>query len=250
MKKHRTLFFFLSAILLTFALVLLLLLMPDMSSTVIDSVPERPPKLNPGIDTEPEILNAISVDKTNVKSIIAAISRPSEYFSETKSTLFHTNGSAEYIRKKWVKGNLSRVDIFSSRSEQTPSSHYIYSPDYVYVWRPGDTTYYRTARGDFNADDAQMLMSYEDILDATDESIITAQNTMYDGALCIYTEVKNPDSGYTERYWVSTATGLLLFGQTLNKDGSVVYTITATHIDVSSQDSSIFALPDRTTPDI
>ena len=81
MKKHRTLVFFISAILLTFALVLGLILIPDMSPTLADSVPEHPPKLNPAINSEVEVLNAISVDKTNVKSIISAISRPKEYFS-------------------------------------------------------------------------------------------------------------------------------------------------------------------------
>ncbi len=248
MKKHRTLFFFLAAIILTFSLVLVLLLMPNMSSTVIDTVPEYPPHPDPVTNSESEVFNAVSVDKTNVKNIISAISRPEEYFSETKGTLFHTDGSAEYMRKKWVKGDFSRVDVISSVTSQAVSVHYLYSPDSVYVWRPGDKTYYQTARGDFDADDTQMLMSYEDILNANDESIITAQNTLYDGNLCIYAEVKNPASGYTERYWVSTSTGLLLFGQTLDDEGTVIYTVTSTQIDISAQDITLFNLPDGTTP--
>ena len=248
MKKHRTLFFFLAAILLTFSLVLILLLMPNMSSTLIDSVPEYPPKLNPVVNSDSEALSTVSVDKTNVKNIISAISRPSEYFSETKSTLSHSGGSSEYMRKKWVRGNLSRVDVISSVTSQSVSSHYLYSPDSVYIWRPGEKTYYKAARGDFDADDAQMLMSYEDILNASDESIVTAQNTLYDGNLCIYTEVRSIESGYTERYWVSATTGLLLFGQTLDSEGEVIYTITSTQIDISPQDISLFTLPDGTVP--
>ncbi|MBE6912759.1 MAG: hypothetical protein E7473_09565 [Ruminococcaceae bacterium] len=250
MKKHRTLFFFISAILLTFALVLGLILMPDMSPSLADSVPEHPPKLNPAINSETEVLNAISVDKTNVKSIISAISRPKEYFSETKSTLSHSGGSAEYIRKKWVRENLSRVDVISPTAEQTVLTHYVYSPTTVYIWKPGDTIHYNTARGDFDADDTQMLMSYEDILNASDENIVTAQNTLYDGVLCIYAEIKKPESGYTERYWVSTSTGLLLHGQTLNKEGSVIYSISSTRIDISPQDISLFNLPDGSTPTV
>lgn len=250
MKKHRTLFFFLSAILLTFTLVLILLLMPDMSSTVIDTVPEYPPDSGPVISADSEVLNVVSVDRTNAKSIIAAISRPKEYFSETKSTLSHQKGSAEYVRKKWVKEGLSRVDLISSPSSQTVSMHYIYSSDHIYVWRPGDRNFYRASRGEFDADDTQMMMSYEDIVNADDENIITAQNTMYDGNLCIYVEVRGPDNGYTERYWVATSTGLLVHGQTLDRDGNVIYSISSTQTDISAQDISIFTLPDGTTPDM
>lgn len=246
MKKHRTLIFFLSAILLTSTLVFLLLLMPDMSSTVIKSVPEYPPRPTPVISADSESLDKIAVDRTNIKNIVSAIARPKEYFSETKSTLYHADGSAEYMRKKWVKGELSRVDIISSVTTQSVSAHYIYSPDSVYIWEPDDRTYYRTARGEFEADDAQMLMSYEDITKVPDEWITAAQHTVYDGSLCIYGEVKNPSSSYTERYWISSSTGLLLHGETLDENGTVVYTVSSTQTDISMQDESIFTLPDGT----
>lgn len=248
MKKHRTLIFFLSAILLTSTLVFLLLLMPDMSSTVVDSVPEYPPHPTPVISADSESLNKIAVDRTNIKNIVSAIARPQEYFSETKSTLYHSGGSAEYMRKKWVKGNLSRVDIISSVTTQSVSAHYIYSPGFVYVWKPGDRTYFRTSRGDFDADDAQMLASYEDIINVPDEWITDARHSLYDGNLCIYCEAKNPATNYSERYWISSSTGLLLHGETLDENGVVIYTVSSTQTDISVQDESLFILPDGASP--
>ncbi|MBQ2742931.1 MAG: hypothetical protein IJF32_09010, partial [Oscillospiraceae bacterium] len=102
--------------------------------------------------------------------------------------------------------------------------------------------------GSFEPDDEQMMMSYEDITSAKDEDIVTAQLTVYDGTACVYAEVRNPVSGYTNRYWVSYSTGLLVFGQSLNRDGKVVYSVTSTQTDISPQDMETFRLPDGSLP--
>ena len=172
--------------------------------------------------------------------------RPTEYFSQTQSVLYHKNSSATYSRSKWVKNALARVDILSAQQSQTV--HYVYTSNSVYIWRSGDRTYHKASRGNFNPDDAQMMMSYEDIIAAKDEDVITAGLTMYDGTSCIYAETKNPDTGYIERYWVSHSTGLLVFGQTLDENGNVIYSITSTKTEVSPQNDDIFRLPGGNLP--
>lgn len=245
-KQHRTFFFISVALIGILVIVLVLLFIPNMSATLINTVPEYPPELHTIEGNEAETAIPVTVDRTNVKSIVAAMNRPVEYFSETQSVLSHSSGSATYSRQKWVKGELSRVDILSS--QRSSSIHYVYTKEHIFVWRPGDRTYYKAARGSFEPDDAQMMMSYEDIVSANDEDIVTSQLTMYDGASCIYAEVKNPDTGYTERYWVSYSTGLLVFGQTLDESGTVVYSITTTQTDVSPQNTETFRLPDGSLP--
>lgn len=246
--KHRTMFFVFIALFILLVSVVAILFLPNMSSTLINTVPEYPPEFHSFDPVETVGTEAVTIDKTNVKAIIAAIKRPDEYFSRTQSTISHSSGSASFARQKWVKGNLSRVDTFSSVSSQTPSAHYIYTADSVYAWRSGDRTAHKTSRGSFEPDDEQMMMTFEDITSAKDKDIVTAQLTVYDGTSCVYAELRNPASGYTNRYWVSYSTGLLVFGQSLNPEGKVVYSVTSTQTDISPQDMETFRLPDGELP--
>lgn len=240
-RAYSTLFL---AIAGTVIFILFLLFIPDMSTTLINTVPETPPELGIVDTNQALITSAVTIDKTNVKSIISAMARPKEYFSETQSILSHKAGSATYTRRRWAREGLSRVDLISA----TQTMHYVYTSDKVYVWRAGNRTYYTASRGEFEPDDAQMMMSYEDILIADDDNIISASLTMYDSTPCIYAELRSPHTGYTERYWVSATTGLLLHGETLDTSSSVIYSITTTQTDISEQAPENFTLPDGKIP--
>lgn len=246
--KNRTMFFVFIALFIIIVSVVAILFLPNMSATLINTVPEYPPEFHPFQPAETVVAEAVTVDKTNVKAIVNAIKRPEEYFSKTQSILSHNSGSASFARQKWVKGSLSRVDVFSSVSSQTPSAHYIYTDKFVYAWKPEERTAHKSTRGSFNPDDDQMMISYEDITSVEDEDIITAQLTVYDGTSCIYAEVRNPSSGYTNRYWISYSTGLLVFGQSLNPEGKVVYSVTSTQTDISPQNMETFLLPNGELP--
>ena len=62
---------------------------------------------------------------------------------------------------------------------------------------------------------------------------------------CVYVEA-GTELGYTERYWISVDSGLLVAAET-EKDGEVVYAVTARDV-VSPLDETqgIFVLPDGT----
>lgn len=236
------------AAILVVAVLLFVLVISDMSQTLINTVPEYPPEQGAADEDTESSLLALSVDKKNVKNVVAALERPKEYYSETRSVLTYGSSSAEYLRRKWVKDDMARVDVVSTSSSNA-QIHYLYRGENVYVWRPSEKTYYKTKRGDFTPDDTQMLMSYENVLTARDEDIVTAQYTLYDGTACIYAEILNPKLSYRERYWVSISTGLLVYGQTLDKNGTVIYTIFSTQTDISAQSSETFKLPDGKMPE-
>ncbi len=244
-KQQKTNFILIVAAIGVVVFILFLLFVPDMSTTLISTVPEYPPESNIISTNEALITSAVTVDKTNVKSIISAMARPEEYYSETQSILSHSTGSATYKRERWVKGNLTRVDVSPQSGSVT---HYVYTQKNVYVWREGTNSYHTAARGDFEPDDAQMMMTYEDLLNARDEDIVAAELTLYEGSACIYAEAKSPHTGYSERYWVSASTGLLLHGQTLDTNGSVIYSITTKQTDISPQSDDTFKLPDGKLP--
>lgn len=247
MDKQRQTYFFLSLIGAGLVLFMLIILfVPDMSSTLINTIPEHPPETEIISSNEALIADSVTVDSSNVKNIISAMSRPTEYYTETESLLSHSSGSETYIRKRWTKGNLSKVDIFSS--SQSVSTHYIYTDSKAYIWRDGSRTYHTVQKGDFEADDEQMMMSYEDIIEADDEDILTANLTTYNSSPCIYAELKSPQTGYTERFWISAATGLLLHGETVDSAGSLIYRITAKNTEIAAQSEDIFKLPDGKLP--
>ena len=121
-RQHRTYFFFSIAIIGIIALVLLLLFIPDMSTTLINTVPEYPPEI---ADINPEndrIISSVTVSRENVRNIISVLHRPEEYFEQTQSVLSHKSGDAVFLRQKWVKDGLSRVDIMSV-SQNSATTH-------------------------------------------------------------------------------------------------------------------------------
>ncbi len=246
-KQKKTYSLLIVAIIGIIAFILFLLFVPDMSTTLIDTVPQYPPESNIVSTNEALITSAVTVDKSNVKNIVSAMERPSEYFSETQSILSHSSGSATYKRNRWVKGDFERVDVSSSSGGVI--THYVYSKNNVYIWREGSRSYHKASRGEFEPDDAQMMMTYEDLLSAADEDIVTAQLTLFEGSSCIYTELKSTLTGYTERFWISASTGLLLHGQTLDSNGSIVYSITSKQTDISPQLDETFKLPDGKFPE-
>ncbi len=247
-KQQRTTIFLLIAALIIIACLIFWVFAPAMSGTLIDTVPEHPPETNIPENSQLSALSEISIDTSNVQNVIATMKRPSEYYQETQSTLSYNSKNTHFLRKRWVKASTSRIDIYNSPSQKSPSKHYVYTENNVYIWRPDSKSVFKTAKSHFNADSEQMIMTYEDIIDAPQQNISVAKLISYEDSSCIYTEIINPDSGYTEKYWISTSTGLLLHGQTTDENGNVIYDVTSTHTDISSQAKELFQLPDGSTP--
>ena len=246
MKNQKISSYAFTAILVVLVtLIFIIIFSPAVTSSVVNSIPTYPPNTtSPGtaeILENPDY-SQIEITKENVQSVIRAMARPTEYYYETKSTLFHSGGSKSYPRKKWTNGKLGRVDIISENGTTTMTV--IYSPSSVYMWRPGQTRYDRTKPGDFTADTSQMMMVYEDVLELEAENILDAKYTIYNSLPCIYVEALSPLTGYKSHYWISADTGLLAFGQMSDSDNSVIYTVEAMQTVISVQDSSIFLLPD------
>lgn len=240
-KNLLPILFFLAVLILLF----ILLYTPGFYSNVMGSIPELPPSGQNGNITNPDDIDdnpnlPITITRENVQDVIAALSRPSEYFYETQSELIYTGGTKQYLRRKWERSGWSRIDIMNSVN--SVETRLIYGGGSVFIWRPGDYDYYRTKSGDFTADTSQMIMVYEDILAVPKSAVLNAQYTMYEGTPCIYVEISNESLNYRERYWVSTENGLLVFGQTLSNN-IVFYNVKALEVIVEPQPETLFYLP-------
>jgi len=217
---------------------------PGVTSSVVNSIPTDPPDadtLDTGIIPDNPDYSRVEITKDNVQAVIRAMARPTEYYYETQSTLFYSGGSRSYPRKKWSNGKQERVDIISENGTTTMTV--IYSGNNVYMWRPGHNRYYKTTSGEFTSDSTQMIMVYEDILALDATNITDAKYMIYNSVPCIYVEASNPLTGYTDKYWISTDTGLLSFGQIFNKENAIIYSVEAKQTTTATQDPSLFLLP-------
>lgn len=68
----------------------------------------------------------------------------------------------------------------------------------------------------------QAIPTYEEILALPPETITQADYRTVSDVRCIYVETAEDEWGYTQRYWVSVDTGLLVVAERLY-DGEPVY---------------------------
>lgn len=249
MKNKKISFYAFAAVLIIAATLLFVLVFsPGVSSSVLNPIPNElsgGPLSNTTQPLENPDYSKIEINKENVQSVIAEMSRPTQYYHETVSTIHHTSGSKRYPRKKWSNGTQQRIDVIAENG--TTDMTVIHSGKYTYMWRPGHTRYYRANSGSFSADSTQMIMVYEDILKLATENITDAKFTLYNSIPCVYVEAVNPQTKYRSRYWVSSETGLLAYGQTLDSSNNVIYTVEATQTFIDTQDPSLFLLPNGET---
>ncbi len=249
MKNKKISFYSFAAVLIIAATLLFVLVFsPGVSSSVLNPIPNELSS-NATSDTaqvpENPDYSKIEINKYNVQAVVSAMSRPSQYYHETTSTIHHASGSKSYPRKKWCNGTQERIDIIAENG--TTEMTVIHSGKYTYMWRPGHTRYYRANAGAFSADSTQMIMVYQDILKLKTDDITDAKFTLYNSVPCVYVEAVSPQTQYRSRYWVSSETGLLAYGQTLDSANNVIYTVEATQTFVDTQDPSLFLLPNGET---
>lgn len=230
-----------SALAFCAVVVVILLLFWTGSSRKQPIIPDLPQtEASSGSSTENLDYLQVEITPQNVQDVIAALTRPSSYYIETKSELHYDNQISTYLRRKWVRNEWSRVDLFNTNS--TVTMHVIFTKESAFFWYPGSSRYTQLPVGDFTADESQMMMVYEDILKLDSKNIMDAKLTRFDGEDCIYAEVTRPELGYTERYWVSVSSGLLLLGQTL-KDNALIYSVQTLELDTTTPEDAVFTLP-------
>ncbi len=205
----------------------------------IAEIPEEVPEVE---NTENPDYVRLEITPENVQSVVRELSRPSEYYVETKSELYYDNKSTEYLRRRWVRNNVSRIDIYNSYGNVTMSA--ILDAENAYYWYNGAARYITLPKGNFSAEDEQMMMDYTDLLELPQHAIKSAYLIRYEGEMCIYTEALRDDGMY-EKYWVSVNDGLLRQGQIL-KGSTVVFSVVQMQLDASPQGDAHFTLPNKT----
>ena len=185
----------------------------------------------------------VEVTPRTVQSLIASLERYESYRRTVTVEYFSSGQSAGTVTAQvWVDGGWTRSStaLSSGVVENT-----IVGEGKLWLWYDDSRTVWSGPAAERAADLSQRLPTYEDVLVLDKDRISAAGYEARDGQPCVYVETNIP-TGYTERYWVSVNSGLLVAAET-ERDGKVVYAMTSRDVvSPLDQTASAFTLPDGT----
>ncbi|MBQ3135001.1 MAG: hypothetical protein IJB75_04225 [Oscillospiraceae bacterium] len=185
----------------------------------------------------------VEVTADTVQAVIASLHREESYYRTLTVQTNWDGGSSVSSAQTWVDSGYTYTRAI------LPSGSVRYSlsdGSTLYYWYAGSSTYLTAPDNSLNADLAQRIPTYEDILALPADRIQNAGYGSYGEHPCIYAETGVDELGYLERYWVSVSSGLLVAAETV-KDEQVVLSVNATYpITTPCPPNVKFALPDGT----
>lgn len=187
-------------------------------------------------------ITVVGVTPETVQSVLKTLSRPESYTrTVTIETFSGTAGTTETARV-WVDDGWTRVDLTRDGGQ---IQHSIVGDGTRYLWYGGGPGYVSFPADSEEADLAQQIPTYEDVLKLDKSLISDTGYKIREGVACVYVAVTVPDlPGYVETYWVSVSSGLLVSSETY-KNGMLVYRMSAYTME-SPVTGADFSLPDGT----
>ena len=167
-----------------------------------------------------DALTVIAVTPETVQTAIETLTRPRQYSRVIRVEQLWDGGSGSFETTVTVSGRWTRTDRSLSDGQVR---HTITDGEITYIWYGSESSVYSAPAGDITPDDEQAIPTYESILDLP---------------------VQDPE-GYTQRYWVSVETGLLVASERL-LEGETIYRMASLTADLSTPSTDRFILPDGT----
>ena len=198
-------------------------------------------------DAEPDMLTRIEVTRENIQPVISTLSRPETYSRDVIIESCWEGGKTVYNINVSVAGGVTSLSTLSSSGIE---KNIIVTPDFLYIWYRGDRTPFtgsNDSSGDdyANADEYQMLITYEDVIRLDRNYILDAGYTEYGDEECVYAEYLQPKLGYTMKCYISIELGLITGAEEYDAAGTLTYRMSAGEC-VFDVDASAFMLPDGT----
>ena len=185
----------------------------------------------------------VEVTPQTVQALVAYLNRYVSYRRTVTAEYFFRGQPAGTVSGQvWVDGGWLRTSLTLSTGVV---EHSVEGDGTLGLWQDQGQAVYSGPAGDRAADLSQRLPTYEDVLLLDQGDITAAGYEEREDQPCVYVEART-ELGYTERYWISVDSGLLVAAET-EKDGQVVYAMAARDV-VSPLDETqgIFVLPDGT----
>ena len=207
--------------------------LPDTSTAAGDST-ELPAGENE--------LTVVEVTPETVQAAVATLHRPEAYSRSVTVEYLWSGGS------NTVEMTVSVSSVWSRTDRTLPDGQVrrtVTNGETTYIWYNDEAALFSGPAGDISPDMEQTIPTYEDVLALAPERIAQADYRMVSDVRCIYVETAEDDWGYTQRYWVSVDTGLLVVAERL-QDGETVYRMAALDVDQTVPGPETFTLPDGT----
>ena len=185
----------------------------------------------------------VEVTPRTVQSLIADLERYGSYRRTVAVEYFFAGKLVGTVTAQvWADGGWVRSDaVLSSGSVE----HTVVGEDTLWLWYDSGPQVYSGPADRRSADLGQRLPTYEDVLALNKKDLTAAGYEERDGQPCVYVEAKTPGD-YTERYWISVGSGLLVAAE-MEKDGDMVYTMSSRDVvSPLDQTGGVFTLPDGT----
>ena len=190
-----------------------------------------------------DMLQAVTVDRTNIKKLIGAMQRPEQYHIVAKTTLYHSGGQITTGADGYVSGGIHKTVVYDTQGGGTRHS-LLYGED-VWIWNQSASGVYSGKAGSFTQDDSLFIPTYERLLELEDEAILSANYALYGNIYCLAIETSDPLSGNRVLYYISVEDGLLVGAQSFEGE-TLVYALTAEVLPLTEDPNTIFRLPDGT----
>ncbi len=185
----------------------------------------------------------VAATPETVQAIVETIARPDSYYRElTVEYLWSGGGSATSVQVWHHQGyTYARLDDQSGAVENRLSDGQA-----LYSWYEGSSQLLQAPVDAAGDDLAQIIPTYESLLDAHPSDILEAGYEMKDGTACVYAAVQR-GANSVERFWISVGQGLLMAAQR-EQGGQVVYRLSSVGgITVPCPSDTSFDLPDGST---
>lgn len=196
---------------------------------------------DPSGGTDANVIRRIEVAPATVQRAIATLARPENYSRTVTIERYYEGGSGVSVTTVEYADGWTRINA-AVEGEET--RHVILGGGESVVWYGSDETYYSGAAA-ISADEEQSIPTYEDVLALEPRRIVAADYRLLDRESCIYVETAPDALGYTERWWVSDGSGLLVAAEKLLGDVTV-YRMSASGTETGGVTAQAFTLPDGT----
>lgn len=246
--KNRTIFVVLIAIVIVVAVFSsfgLNLFMPSTPEVYLPTVSESPDVTPGSDDTVSGGFTRVEVLPETVQDVIRTmvpLQPKSFYRTVTVQTALGNGAMGTTVNQVWADFGWTMVE---STWPSGVIEYTIVGEGKVYRWFSGDRTYKVWDGDEGDANMAQRIPTYEDVLDLKRRSITATGYEDKDGLPCVYVEVAENELGNRERYWVSVETGLLVAAET-RKGEETLLLVSSGMVESPAQQGKAFFLPDGT----
>jgi len=209
-------------------------------------LPETPLIVNRPTDTQPDELSRIEINRETVQAVVSTLSRPEVYSRTVTIESFWQGGQAVFNIGVAVLYDKTSLHIVPPVG---PDKRIIVTTDELFIWHTDDLEPFigsPTSTGDATrtADEWNMLLTFENILNLNRNDIVDAGFVDLDGHMCIFVQYFSSQLGNTRRYYISLEYGLVIAVDIHDFSNFLIYSMTASPPQIGHTPANAFRLPD------